>query len=199
MKLEYQIQLGDFNLAFLRQLRERFGNVELEIKVKPCSEKSKSLIQSELGEDRFWELIDSLDWTKVGNDENVVAPLVKVLSELKIEDIQAFQEILAEKLFLLDGQAYAESIGEFSYSSKNSFFSVDNFLYVRCCVVANGKQFYEEVLSNPKKMPKNIDFEPLLYVCQEACEKKNISSELFPTLFDIETFSNINAWKSLAL
>lgn len=64
-------------------------------------------------------------------------------------------------------------IGEDSCRGENEQFSVDYFLYVRCCVVANGKEYFEMVVSNPEQMPKDIDFEPLLYLAMEAYNKKN--------------------------
>ena len=53
----------------------------------------------------------------------------------------------------------------------NSYFSVDEFLYSRCVVVANGKDYYYEVLNNPTKMPKDLEFESLLYIACDAYEK----------------------------
>ncbi len=52
------------------------------------------------------------------------------------------------------------------------FFSVDEFLYSRCVVVANGEQVYDEILSNPTAMPKDSEFESVLYLAGTAYSQK---------------------------
>lgn len=149
-----------------------------------------------MNEDTFWEIISLFNWKKTGDDDAVLKPALKKLVSLEIEDIQQFAEILAEKLFYLDGIEYASNIGEYSYKGGDKFFSVDNFLYVRCCVVANGKEYYYHVLQNPKDMPKDMDFEAILYLAEEAYnEKLNSEDEMLDTKFSYETFSNIEAWQ----
>ncbi len=145
-------------------------------------------------EQEFWDCISLLDWEQEGHHKNVTAPLIKHLSQLSDEKIIGFEEILAKKLHALDGLAYAQEIGEASYH-KHNYFSVDIFLYIRCCVVANGKQFYENVLQNPKLMPKEIDFEPLLNVASKAYQLKNQAEIPILTRVSYETFSNQNAWE----
>lgn len=115
---------------------------------------------------------------------------------MTVEDIYKFADILAEKLYMLDGITYASNIGEDSYKGKNEHFSVDYFLYVRCCVVANGKDYFNYVISNPDQMPKNGDFEPLLYLPMETFNKKTKTEDYdYITKFDYETFSNVDGWK----
>ncbi|MCB9291541.1 MAG: DUF4240 domain-containing protein [Lewinellaceae bacterium] len=62
--------------------------------------------------------------------------------------ILEFADLLSEKLYALDSKTYAKHIGEDGWSP-GRYFSVDNFLYARCCVVANGKELYEKVLHDP--------------------------------------------------
>ncbi|MEL7120116.1 MAG: DUF4240 domain-containing protein, partial [Bacteroidota bacterium] len=71
----------------------------------------------------------------------------------------------------------------------------DLFLYDRCCGVANGKAFYEAVLKDPAKMPKDVSFEALLYVTHEAYQRKTSKSlsDYLPA-FNYETFSNREGW-----
>lgn len=149
-----------------------------------------------MDEDIFWEIIASLNWKKAGDDDAVLKPALKKLVSMTIEDIKQFAEILSEKLYALDGLIYASNIGEDSYRSENQHFSVDYFLYVRCCVVANGKNYYDYVLNNPTGMPKGLDFEALLYLADEAYNKKlKTDGEFIETKFSFETFSNIEKWK----
>lgn len=145
-----------------------------------------------MNEELFWNLIDSLDWSS--NNQEIVAPLISKLSKMNEEDIFMFQEILSEKLFLLDTKIHAENIGEDSYK-EGKYFSPNIFLYVRACVVANGKECYLEVLNHPENMPKDVDFEPLLYVASEAYYLKTNKNDFSPnTKYSPETFSNKEGW-----
>ena len=109
-------------------------------------------------------LIGAFDWANEGDDEAVIEPAVAKLSLLPVEEIAAFQEILAGKLHALDTEAHARSIGEYAYTSGGDGFSVDWFLSTRCCVVANGRDFFNSVVSDPSAMPKDMEFESLLYL-----------------------------------
>lgn len=148
-----------------------------------------------MNEEIFWDIIMSFNWDKTGDDDAVLRPAVKRLSSMTIEDIHKFADILSEKLFLLDGITYASNIGEESYKGEGKHFSVDYFLYVRCCVVANGKKYFETVLANPKQMPKEMDFEALLYLPMEAYNKKSKTEDYdYTPKFNVETFSNVDNW-----
>jgi hypothetical protein len=150
-----------------------------------------------MNEDVFWELIAKLDWSKTGDDDAVIRPVVKALAQRPVEDIFRFHDLLAEKLHALDGEAYARNIGEDSYRGEDQFFSVDNFLYVRCCVVANGRQFFNRVLRDPTAMPKGLEFETLLRV-PEAAQASKTDGEEYPhdVKPDYETFANRSGWTS---
>jgi len=146
-----------------------------------------------MSEQEFWECISLLDWEQEGNNQKVTEPLIWHLSQLSNEKILGFEEILAQKLHALDGVVYAQETGE-NWSNSEIHFSVDIFLYVRCCVVANGKEVYENILQNPKLMPKDLDFEPLLYVASKAYHLKNQAEIPVLTSVSYETYSNQKAW-----
>jgi hypothetical protein len=122
-----------------------------------------NLQATQKAETEFWKFISLLDWTKE-NNHAITQPLIKELSKKTVTEIQEFAEVLSEKLAALSTQAHIES----SYKNTNNEFSADEFLYICCCVVANGQEFYKSVLQNPDLMPKNIDFESLLYVAEKA-------------------------------
>ena len=109
--------------------------------------------------------------------------------------IYLFQDILSEKLYQLDAKKYALHIGKDSWK-KGLYFSVDNFLYARCCVVANGKEAYETVLKNPAEMPKDITFEPLLSLASQAYKLKTGKAFDYSGHFNFETYSNDKAWEN---
>ena len=74
--------------------------------------------------------------------------------------------------------------------------SVDGFLYARCVVVANGSAFYEAVLRDPAKMPKDMEFEALVSVGPVAYARRTgrQDDELDSGEVSFETFSNHAGW-----
>ena len=146
-------------------------------------------------EDEFWKLIGTLDWDDPDDDDAVVEPVVEALSQKSNDDIFQFEEILAQKLFDLDTKAHAKEIGDDAYTDGEAFFSADGFLYSRCLIVANGKDIFDQVLKNPKEFPKDMEFEPILYIAQEAYEDKNEKKWEYTSPTDYETFKNEDGWK----
>jgi|GEM_PF-1797362 len=72
--------------------------------------------------------------------------------------------------------------------------SVDDFLYVRCAAVAEGKWPYYNVLNNPSDLSADIDFEHLLSVAADARKlKTGRVFDYFP-IFNYETKSIMPAW-----
>lgn len=145
-------------------------------------------------DDAFWALIALLDWKKTGDDEAVVRPLVRALAKRSVEEIQRFDDLLADRLHHLDGEAFARHTGAAAYRA-GEHFSVDAFLYARCCVVANGRAFYDAVVADPTRMPKDLEFEALLEVAADAYERRTRGKEYthVPTPSP-ETFANREGW-----
>jgi len=187
MNAVIKINTTDLNEQIIHDLKEKYGSAELEIHVR--SEHEKEV----LSDADFWKIIALLDWEKTGDDEAVVAPAVDYLSTLPVSFIYQFEDKLAEKLYQLDTQIHAENCGVNHWQS-DKYFSSDVFLYERCCVLANGKDFYEKILSDATQMPKDIDFEPLLYIAANAYEKQTNTKMQYAPPISYETFSNKSAW-----
>ncbi len=147
-----------------------------------------------MASDAFWELIAQLDWDKTGDDDAVVAPLVTALARRGVADIKAFAETLAHMLYLLDTQRHAEQTGESAWKGEETFFSVDSFLYARCAAVASGRTVFERALAHSRHMPKDVEFEPLLYVAGAAYQKRTRKEWDHQTGCSYETFSNRKGW-----
>ncbi|MCA8953560.1 MAG: DUF4240 domain-containing protein [Planctomycetes bacterium] len=147
-----------------------------------------------MDEDLFWQLIAQLDWAKLGDDEAVCAPVVVALAARPEAAIHGFEEILAQKLFALDTEAHARQTGENAYVGPEEYFSVDAFLYARCCVVANGQEFYERVRRDPTQMPADVDFEALLGIAGAAFEARTGGELEFTPSVSYETFANAAGW-----
>ncbi|MFN0013394.1 MAG: DUF4240 domain-containing protein [Saprospiraceae bacterium] len=146
-----------------------------------------------MSEDVFWQIIAMLDWEKEGDDEAVLRPAVDFLSAFSATEIARFQDILSEKLHRLDGERYAKHIGENAYGS-SGYFSTDIFLYARCCVVANGRSFYEHVLKHPQDMPQDMDFEALLGLADDAYFAKTGTHMEYVPAYNYETGFNSHGW-----
>ena len=145
-----------------------------------------------MDDDTFWRLIDRLDWRFQGDDDQVIEPVVTALAERPLEVIQGFLDALALKLFALDGRAWARESG--AWWSDPDRLSADEFLYERCVVVANGREFYERVLADPSEMPKDLEFEALLDIPRAAYRRRvGTDAELVPGI-SYETFANSNGW-----
>jgi len=147
----------------------------------------------------FWSLIDKLDWERDDDDDAVVEPLVRALALLPDAEIGSFQETLAQRLYDLDGRAWARESGDEIWFGDPDRLSVDAFLYARCAVVARGQDTYGAVRADPLQMPKNAEFESLLYVASTAYERKTGLEwdDLDDTDVSFETFSNDGGWPKI--
>ena len=173
------IPLKSLDEKTIRELKEKYPEAVIRIETE--------MEGVSMDENRFWAIIDQLDWSKE-KEEAILKPAVEALSLYPIEEIQAFHELLAQKLYALDGAKYAGQMG-------NSPFSADTFLYSRCVVVANGREFYQKVLADPTSMPKGYSFESLLYLPEEAFKLKTGEDryDYIPETW-YETFSNPDGW-----
>ncbi len=148
-----------------------------------------------MNNETFWRILNLFNWKKQGDDDAVIKPAVKVLSQLSIEKIYKFEDILSQKLFALDTMAHAKEIGSECYK-EGEYFSSDWFLYCRCACITNGEKFYETVLKNPSTFPKDLEFETLITAAREAFELKTNEEWNYKCEdFSYETYSNTKGWK----
>jgi hypothetical protein len=147
-----------------------------------------------MSEDEFWSIIALLDWNHQGNDKKVLAPAIKALASKSKSAICQFEERFAFLLYQLDTRVHASNTGEDPYDPKSDHISADGFLYARCVVVANGREFYNAVLKNPCKMPKDMEFESLLGLASGAYAVKTGEDFEYSTGCSYESFSNPAGW-----
>lgn len=187
MQATIKIPVGKLNDSFIKDMQEKYGDAELEITInqKPDFQPLK--------ENDFWRIVDLLDWNE-DNNQAIIEPVVKELSSMSVGQIYSFQEILAQKLYQLDQKKFAKHIGQFSYK-KGEYFSVDHFLHSRACIIANGKEAFEDVLKNPKEMFKDLTFEPLLIIASQAYERKTGNQFIYVPSHSYETYSNKEGWQ----
>jgi hypothetical protein len=165
----------------VKTLHEKYGNAALEIKVIGTHE------QDWMNDNLFWELMELLDW-EAESDDKIIEPLVVELSNLPVQYIYGFQDILAEKLFDLDTKIIASH-----FINDLEILSADDFLYARCCVVANGMEAFFSVIENPELMP-DVTFEPLLEIASKAYKIKTGNDFDYIPAKNFETHSNKEAW-----
>jgi hypothetical protein len=187
MQTVLNISLNDLNSEFINGLKQKFDKTtEVEIRLQ-----DKSPADDLFSEDDFWSIIEKIDWSKKGSD-NKLKPAVKMLAKMPIPSIYLFADKLSSKLYHLDTRVHADA-----YAAKDPehFISADDFLYARCAVVAEGKEYYEQVLNEPSLMPDEIVFEPLLFLADDAFEMKmGIPFNYKPT-YNYETQSNKAGWQ----
>ncbi|CAN7197654.1 DUF4240 domain-containing protein [Pseudoduganella sp. LjRoot289] len=116
-------------------------------------------------ESEFWRLVALIDVKALddGDEDVAIRPLYEVLVNKTEEELFAFEEQLAQQLYEIDGELYAENAGDSGGSD-------GGFLYARCYVVAKGFDFFKAVKGDPTRMPKSIEqwCETLLYSHREA-------------------------------
>lgn len=182
--------LRDFDRQIAAKLAKGYVEGAAGAPASPAKTDWRSLSMEEAV---FWRIIGLFNWKRTGDDDAVIAPAVRALAQMGEADIAAFEDLLAEKLFALDTEAHAREIGSDAYQPGRHF-SVDEFLYARCVVVANGPDYYSRVLADPRQMPKDMEFEALLGVAAQAYERKAGREWEHVSPVSYETFSNSAGW-----
>lgn len=188
MQTVVSINIDEIDANFIENLKRDFAHADIEIRLEERPGQTCLFSESD-----FWNVINLLDWRKEDDDEKVVEPLVAFLAESPIAHIYRFSDILAEKLWHLDTYAHAKVF--LDDPEEEGYLSVDDFLYTRCAVVANGQAYYDKVLDNPALMPIDLTFEPLLYVALKAYKRKTGKNFMPVYAFNYETYSNKNGWQ----
>lgn len=140
-----------------------------------------------LSETDFWNVVQRLDWD-ASTRQQILAPAVEALAQYPESAIRQFEDIMAQKLFLLDTAAHAQA----AYPQQR--ISVDGFLYIRAAAVAAGREAYEYILQHPQALNPNQDFEPLLYLAAEAFERKTGQPFTYVSPVSYETYANESGW-----
>lgn len=186
MSTVLKINTQKLNEAVVRDLKEHYQNAELEIRVYEMPDAAEVMSEQE-----FWDLIALLDWSESNNNQ-IVGPLVDALSQMSVAKIYQFYDILSEKLWRLDTQICADAMMR---EDEEGYFSADEFLYARCCAVANGREAYENILDEPGQFPTNLTFETLLHVAARAYERKTGKRFNSTPAYNFETGSNKQGWQ----
>ncbi len=174
---------------FEKEVQEEEKRLDEELKKL---QKPKKMMKDET----FWSIISLLNVKNENGDEDILEPAVNSLAKMRVKDIKEFEEALSFKLYLLDTKEHAKNIGEYSYKEDTQdHFSPDLFLYIRCSVIAKGKENFELTLKNPQNMSKDNSFEPLLFLASEAYKRRMGKDFEYITGCDYETFSNVEGWK----
>lgn len=192
MTILFEIPLSEVKPSALEDLKSKYPGATLRI------EGENALHTGSMDEDQFWAIISLFDWKKFERAD-IIAPAIEALSRLPEEDIYAFHDLLHQKLYDLDGRRFAVHLGSNRYAQdEDKHFSVDDFLYSRCAVVANGRTFYESVLQNPRRMPKEFTFESILYLPEKAWKMKTGRDDYdYSPETWCETFSNPDGWPGI--
>lgn len=141
----------------------------------------------------FDDIMNICDWDSQGDDDKVLAPLIKHLSNQSDEEIFAFDDIMSELLYALDTEKNYNTALKYE-----KYCSDDTFLYSRCVALVNGEEFYEKALDGKiRKGLWDFEFEAILYVPSRAwAMKHNDSEESYPHMppLSYETGSNKAGW-----
>lgn len=144
-------------------------------------------------EKNFWQILKKFDWDNANDDDEVMQPALDHLAELEDDEIFAFEERMAELLHALDTRELADKL-----YAEDEYMSDDMFLYQRCCVLVNGKNYYNSILNGTEPPDPELEFEAILYLSSRAWAKKhNADPDDYPyiTKISYETGSNTEKWK----
>ncbi|MBC7774949.1 MAG: DUF4240 domain-containing protein [Phycisphaerae bacterium] len=181
-----RVNLNDLNSQFFQDLNQKFDeSAKVEIRLE--GKKPHTEIFSDV---QFWQVIERLDWSKKAAAD-ILAPATAFLATLPVASIYLFADKLSDKLYNLDTRAHGDA---YLKSEGDDYLSVDDFLYVRCAVVAEGKEYYEQVLKDPSKLSSEISFEPLLSLADHAYAQKTGKQFDYQPVFNYETYSNKKGW-----
>ena len=153
-----------------------------------------------MNESTFWDIIELFDWDRTGDDDAVLEPAVQALAALDQDAIFGFDDILSEKLHALDTREHCRACyaGELDPDDGDDYISADDFLYSRCVVVANGRDYYASVLADPTNMPQDMEFESLLSLPALAYERKTGKEYEHIPPVSYESFKNSAGWAPTA-
>lgn len=149
-----------------------------------------------MNDSTFWGIIARFAWDKTGDDDAVLEPACAALAALDEESIFKFADILSEKLHALDTREHCRACyeGELDPDDGDDYISADDFLYSRCVVVANGRDFFASVVADPTQMPQDMEFETLLSLPVLAFERKTGREYEHVSRVSFESFQNSAGW-----
>jgi hypothetical protein len=185
------VNVDDLDINFVESLKRDHAHASLEIRLQEQLDNSLTF-----SEEDFWKAIGLLNWKEEGDDDKVVESLIDFLANQPISHIYRFSDVLSEKLWQLDTYAHAKVF--LDDPEEEGLLSVDDFLYTRCAVVANGSKYYKNILNNPHFMPPDLTFEPLLYIAMKAYHIKTGKSFTPVSAYNYETYSNKKGWQKHA-
>ena len=97
------MDIQELNTQFVEELKHQFAHSDVEIRVHERPNAASAFTVND-----FWHIIEKLDWSKEGDDDAVVEPVVKILQSQPLAHIYRFSDILSEKLWHLDARQYAQ-------------------------------------------------------------------------------------------
>lgn len=146
-----------------------------------------------MNEETFWRHIAAMGGVPDGD------ALVTSLRTESPEGVQAFADRLARLLHDLDTPAhFGQPVLEVDPDTGKTFdlpMSDDAFLYLRCTVVAAGREVYERVLAAPSALAGTWDIaegESVLYAAVQVYEE--LTGDQLTFSWDVETGGNAAAW-----
>ena len=146
-----------------------------------------------MSDEVFWRIIGLFNWSRT-DDDTITGPAVKALATMDDNAIFKFDDILSVKLRELDTRAHCNACYAGELNPDNGEISADDFLYSRCVVVANGREFFIFIRKEPVKMPQDMEFEQILTLAESAFEKKSGKSYGHVSPVSYESFQNETGW-----
>jgi hypothetical protein len=150
----------------------------------------------DMNSDVFWRVIGLFDWKQVGDDEAVMRRAIEALACMNVTAINSFSDLLASLLHTVDTREHCRYIYRGEFEPDDERISPDDFLYKRCDLVANGRNYYELVLVDPTQIIQDCEFEAILNLNAMAYEKRHGDAYEYVSPICYESFTNKDGWPS---
>lgn len=138
----------------------------------------------------FWHLMKFCNWGNGYSDQQILFPVIRMLSEKEDGKIFEFHDTMSELLYNLDTRKLYEQCKFIDPSTTE-----ESFLYTRCVALINGATFYKEVKIGRGSSIWDREYRPLLAIPQTAWEKKHAGVPYPHTpKFNVTTGSNRQGW-----
>lgn len=146
-----------------------------------------------MNEERFWQILSLLNWNFAGKDEKVINPAVLQLSAMEDRDIFTFHDIMSGMLYDIDGKKWAENI-----FPSEGVLTPEDFLYMRCVALVNGKEYYHAVRARTVKLNPDMEFAAVLEIPMQSWSIRHglpVSEYPHKAKYPIHSGARTSRWK----
>lgn len=116
-----------------------------------------------MSDKEFWKILAKLDWSKKGEVEEIVEPVIQCLTDLSCEELDAFEERM---------NALLSSFLNMDFGNNNEILEdiilKDDFISDQCIAVVNNTHYYQAIRTKKSDHCSSLTFEAIVYTLDDA-------------------------------